>query len=316
MSAGPPEVLQIETDSYGAIKWRTPLVEPHAPHLGDESEEPVVETPIQAVPVPVSNLPRAGPAPQPSLSEPMVFRPSHQSVNQGRVVTEEARRYFEERGENANDHNYQGTLSRAFIENQQIPEVDNCSVYIKGISAFATQEDILDRVCEGGIQKFSVQPAAGNFRTQAVSLAFKQPGAAREFLTRCQTGVWIQGQKIHTTMNRDKVKPLPEQYQSRVLIITMPADYDSQLLVSDIYHYGVVFTLVELNEEIQRDGTKEVTLAFGSIIGQSRQVVKAFKTMASDPGSPYYACRVRYGDDTCDPSSGAQWNGHFQHLYR
>lgn len=110
--------------------------------------------------------------------------------------------------------------------------------------------------------------------------------------------------------NKDKCKPMQPSMmcQTRVLHVIGPNGTLNATRLERMLHTSITFDLVERREWEEDRGLKCVELTFCSIEGHSRQAKKCVKENMKQIGE-YTNCRIRYGPDPCDPTSGELWNG-------
>ncbi|KAI9054917.1 hypothetical protein LZ554_002061 [Drepanopeziza brunnea f. sp. 'monogermtubi'] len=216
------------------------------------------------------------------LYQHQAFTPSFALMDQPRPISQNMRRRALDAGIDPDLTRYRGDIDQSHLENALCPEAYNCSVFISNIHPKTSKKEVFSAVFEGpicnSVWKAPFDDGSRSCWTVAVSLTFKEPQAAKNFLLRCRTsGVWIRGLRLAASESRDKARPVQPSklFQTRRFEITGPATMDGQMII-DYLHTKMKFTLVDAFEYLEPSGEKTVQLEFDSIKGGSRMAIRCF----------------------------------------
>ncbi|PVH82621.1 hypothetical protein DL98DRAFT_653019 [Cadophora sp. DSE1049] len=234
------------------------------------------------------------------------FSPSLELLGQPKEIAPDLRRRIIDAGLDPNHLVYRGEVNQHFIENHVCPKEYNCSLHITNIHPHASDKEIFALIQEGGISKYSKRPPydgeKGYYFTCAVTLTFKEPHAAKHFLSRCKSnmGVHLRGLRLKAVENRDRIRPWQHSrmYQSRIIQITGPADKMSAQGIEDFFHTKIKFTLVDRQEWMEPNGHLSVVFEFTSIEGRSRAAIRCFLVETGRTGEQSLY-DIRYVPDYC-----------------
>jgi hypothetical protein len=227
------------------------------------------------------------------------FRPSRKLLNTEPVRSPEMEEALMHVGFNPN---YKGDVKWEVLE---IPDEENCCLYLKGIPEYATRQQIFDQLCMGGIYTFKLDPPIPErYTTCAAKVAYTTRAAAERLVDHALTfGLFILGNRVKVSWNRNKTRELEglEARQSRVIQICGPNKMGASKLI-EFFHSNIDFTLVECHEWLTANGSRKVVeIHFESILGQSRAAMKCFAQTANsmEDGNDY---SVSYAADPCNKS--------------
>ena len=241
------------------------------------------------------------------------FSPSLELLGQPKEINPDLRRRIVDAGLDPDRLVYRGEVNQRFIENHVCPKEYNCSVHITNIHPNATDKEIFALIIEGGISKYSKRPPydgeKGCYFTCAVTLTFKEPHAAKNFLHRCNSGIGIhlRGLRLKAVENRDRIRPWQpsKMYQTRIIQITGPADKMTAEGIEDFFHTKIKFTLVDRQEWLESDEQLSVVFEFTSIEGRSRAAIRCFLVETGRTGEQGLY-NIRYVPDYCAAGDGTQ----------
>jgi hypothetical protein len=207
------------------------------------------------------------------------FQPSHKRMNRRRILPPELAQRALNAGVNLNS---EGEID---IRNAELPNNQNCCLFITDIPRAATLKDHFSRFVKGSVFSYRVDPAVeGQFHTCAAKLAFTTRSAAEAFHFRAnnQGGVRILDRKGNVKWNRSKIRPLEgsEHHQPRVLRVRGSTTLSTATLLGFL-HAHIDFEFVDLKEWLTGGGSfKVIELHFQSILGQSRSAMKCIGSWA------------------------------------
>ena len=128
--------------------------------------------------------------------------------------------------------NYLGDLRNAHIRSANIPDSQNCSLWILGLPANVTYSIFLGAIRDtGSVYATVINPPSGPHRTSAAKLIFFERYQAERLFLLIQTGGFrVMGQSVvDVRWNKIKSAPYPHPDHSRAIRITGPAhlmDFD------------------------------------------------------------------------------------------
>jgi len=197
---------------------------------------------------------------------------------------------------------YKGDLD---LEDEWLPENQNCKLFVTGVPADATRKEIFDAIKDGKVTTFSYNQAQyPRFRTAAFSISFADRDSSDRFFNRANgEGISIRGFRIKVVRDRTKMRALEEweSLQSRVIRVYGPVGTLSLARIIHVLKKFIKFDLVHGTENTIDGGARSiVTIHFESIVGQSRSAIKCLMNLAKEEGLQDHV-HTRYLPDPCDP---------------
>ncbi len=178
-----------------------------------------------------------------------------------------------------------------------LPEDENCAIYVVGIPARATYADVLGAVRGGKIYVCLMDPPCGQHPTAAAKLVFFTRAAAERFMQRHHSvGVYIRGQRVRAMWNRIRYAACARRppHQSRVVVVSGPRRW------MDFAFFETFFgSRFEFQEEARserpcdRAGRVVHVWRFASVRAQAELAYIAIERELGD------IFEVEYGPDPC-----------------
>jgi hypothetical protein len=192
-------------------------------------------------------------------------------------------------GTNANytgSNNYKGDITLPHNQSANIPDNQNCSLWIIGLPANVTHNMLLRAIRNvGRIYACVINPAVGNHKTSAAKIVFFERYEAENMFNRIKNGIFVVGDKRICDVRWNKIKtgrfPYPEQ--SRVIRVTGPEEIM-------YFHFFDVFFGPKFTYELDWRGEVESSMPgmvthewrFGSLRSQAASAKKAIETEMSN----------------------------------
>lgn len=238
------------------------------------------------------------------------FRPMNSKLDPeaaSRPLTEEEKAHRDMKGIS---HKYQGDSNNPANESANIPEWENCSVWLTNLPPDCTYRDLLGAIAAhhpGKVFATYISPPSGTGPAYlasrghcAAKVVFYYPWAARNLIyVANNTGLWVRGYPARAVPNR--IRAAPQAYgndTTRCLMITGPADVVNQATLYQIwdgyfdFHTEEVLTV---DEEVDYRGVtiRTIIWRFGS---HRAQAIAAHKYI--EDHLPCVA--VSWASDPCD----------------
>lgn len=180
----------------------------------------------------------------------------------------------------------------------QIPDEENCALYLRYIPTSVTHGDIFSIINCGAVCTLHIYPAVDGHKTPAAKLIFMKPSSAAAFLrNHMRQPIVLHYGRISVKYNRDGVRRHAGR-QTRVVRVRGPEEGRTYSFWNQyIRHFcSCYFELAYAPSMVP--GESVVDLRFARVEGQSQMVMKSIR---QDPALQHL--RVSYGPDPCDPSS-------------
>lgn len=302
-----------------------PAFQSYAP--GHMATAPAVVTPAPALPLPLP-LPRApAPAPAPprgANSRPQGFRHTagQRQQNQGfrpmnskldpeaknRPLTKEEVEYRKALGISPN---YRGEATNPQNISANIPDDENCSLWLTNLPPHCSYRDLLAAVARhqpGRIYATSISPPDAesdhtlpSHRTSAAKMAFYRPEEATRLLQLCSMGLLkVQGYRVRAVRNRVKVPAnLGKDNTSRCLVIWGPRALVNEIQLTRLFNTFFTFDTDEVILRHEGENVRCLEWRFGSFRAQAESAEK----MLTDPKhKDFYS--VKFARDPCERTFG------------
>lgn len=188
-------------------------------------------------------------------------------------------------------HNYQGDSSNPANESADIPEDQNCSVWLTNLPPDCTYRDLLQAIAvhhPGKVFATYISPPSGqgpyhlpSRGHSAAKVVFYYPWSAQYLISKANnTGLWVRGYPARAVPNR--IRAAPQSYENnttRCLTIEGPADvvnYATLRGLWDGYFSWDTEEVRNIGEWVDNDGVKvrRIEWRFGS---HRAQAVAAFQ---------------------------------------
>ena len=197
---------------------------------------------------------------------------------------------------------YRGDLT-SFSYIRQIPDLpdrENCALFITGIPIAATPYDIFETIKTGAVVCLHIKCATELHRDKAAKLVFKVHEAAAEYLAKCESprGVLIHGRRIKGVYNKHGVRKHPHPAQSRVLLVVGPVELMTRDFWDGYFRRWSKLTWDAFGptDTPTPPGKEEWFFAFERIDGQSQTCLSAL--LEDDHIGPLV--EAKYGPDPCE----------------
>lgn len=228
------------------------------------------------------------------------LRPTKHTSLQGppEEETAEAAAYRVAKGFSAN---YHGNIFIDRNKSADVPESENCSVFLTGLPTGTTIRGLLEQVVNcGRIYACHINPpdVATRHMNSAAKVVFFDAFSTQKFIHHCTTqGLWVGGNPVRAVHNRIKSCPATEsQTASRVLLIYGPAMVVNPRGLTAFFSRFLSFEVDCIISHGACHHTPECALVeyrFGSYRCQAQLAKRALrKTFAG-------SVDVFYGEDSC-----------------
>ncbi|KAI0119297.1 hypothetical protein F4814DRAFT_458632 [Daldinia grandis] len=197
---------------------------------------------------------------------------------------------------------YLGNLSLPHSMSVDVPEDENCRLWITGLPPNCTISDALGAIRGiGRVYSVHINPPVYNektgryFSTSAASLTFFTANACNRFLLlQSQYPFSVKGWRTRVGRHRNRAKPFLVYHLSRVLIIKGSPEVvtPENLTRTFIEQWGIRFD-TDFIEYRPGEQSNEVIWGFGSFRGQAHTVHINITDKLSGVAT------VRYGQDPC-----------------
>lgn len=197
---------------------------------------------------------------------------------------------------------YLGNRSLPLNMSADIPEDENCRLWITGLPPKCTISDVLGAIRGiGRVYSLHINPPVYNdktgkyFPTSAASLTFFTANACNRFLLlQCQHPFSVKGWRTRVVRHRIRAKPFLVYHLSRVLIIKGSPEIvtPENLTRTFIERWGIRFD-TDFIEYRPGEQSNEIIWGFGSFRGQSHTVHSNITDKLSG------VVTVSYGQDPC-----------------
>jgi hypothetical protein len=199
-------------------------------------------------------------------------------------------------------HAYQGDMSSTAYQLQaaDLPNEENCSLWLKNIGLRVTEKDIFDQIHTGAVSILHIYDATDDHDTKAAKLVFMEPEAAaafRELCTGTPEGIRIRGKRLHAYYNRDCYRRHTQPSQSRVLHVNGPKEIMSFERWNQYFSVYSVINWDGANIVFEDDTRRIIAFRFSRIDGQAQTCLQAL--MADE--SLQRQVWAYYGRDPCAP---------------
>ncbi|ROV95544.1 hypothetical protein VSDG_05308 [Cytospora chrysosperma] len=329
----PPQGFDAKaSSSFLRDEQRRSTLSPFAPAFrsyapGHMATAPAVVTPAPALPLPLP-LPRApAPAPAPprgANSRPQGFRHTagQRQQNQGfrpmnskldpeaknRPLTKEEVEYRKALGISPN---YRGEATNPQNISADIPDHENCSLWLTNLPPHCSYRDLLAAVARhqpGRIYATSISPPDAesdhtlpSHRTSAAKMAFYRPEEATRLLQLCSMGLLkVQGYRVRAVRNRVKVPAnLGKDNTSRCLVIWGPRALVNEIQLTRLFNTYFSFDTEEVILRHEGENFRCLEWRFGSFRAQAES---AQKMLNDKEHKDFYT--VEFARDPCERTFG------------
>lgn len=249
------------------------------------------------------------PAGQRQLTTTQGFRPMHQKLNpeaRKQPLTDAEREFRKSRGIS---QNYQGEATNPQNISADIPDHENCGVWLTSLPPTCSYKDLLGAMAQlrpGRVFSAYITPPDPNsaqnqpsYRTSAAKVVFYRPWEAQRLLDACNQGHFrVQGYRVVAMRNRIRSasQPPDKDHTSRVIIISGPKAIVDEMHLRRAWADFFSFETEEVILLGQRDGVRALEWRFAS---HRAQAGSAFKFLKTEPGYQDVVL-VRYGRDPCE----------------
>ena len=180
-----------------------------------------------------------------------------------------------------------------------IPNSENCSVFIVGLPPSLTTNRLLSHVRGVGRIYATVinapDPSKEHY-CSAAKIVFFEKAAALRFYQKCELqGFSIDGYKARVVWNRVKsAEQTGSKTRSRVLQIVGPAEFVNSAALTSYFHMKLEFQVDEILMIAETPETNIIEYRFGSYRCQAEAAKMALEREMGD------AVKVYFGRDPCD----------------
>ncbi|KAK0724931.1 hypothetical protein B0H67DRAFT_641407 [Lasiosphaeris hirsuta] len=168
--------------------------------------------------------------------------------------------------------NYRGDRNLPSNMPANVPEHENCAVFITGLPATINTRELLAHIRETGrVWQSHINPSNGQHNFAAAKVTFFVRAAAENFVNATRNGFFVGGDQAHVSYNRHKVRSQPMGvYKSRVLIVRGNPTWVNLPDLLAIVQTTLRFW--DLDEHFTRqiaEDEVEITMQFGSFRAQA-----------------------------------------------
>ncbi|EOO00982.1 hypothetical protein UCRPA7_3604 [Phaeoacremonium minimum UCRPA7] len=180
-----------------------------------------------------------------------------------------------------------------------IPNSENCSVFIVGLPPVLTTNRLLTHVRDVGRIYATVinapDPSKEHY-CSAAKIVFFEKSAAMKFFQKCEfDGFCIDGYKARVVWNRVKSAEQPgSKTRTRVLQIVGPSHFVNSASLTTYFHLKLEFQVDEILMIAQKADTNIIEYRFGSYRCQAEAAKMALEREWGD------SVKVYFGRDPCD----------------
>lgn len=237
------------------------------------------------------------------------FRPMHQKLNP------EARRQpltseeLEFRRTHGISRNYQGEATNPQNISADIPDHENCGVWLTNLPPNCTYKDLLGALAQyqpGRVFSTYITPpdpasdqSLPSHRTSAAKVVFYRPPEAQRLLDACSLGrVKVQGYRAAARRNRIRTaaQPADRENTTRCLVVSGPRGVVDEARLRRAWEGYFSYETEEVVLRGERDGLRWLEWRFAS---HRAQAGSAFKFLKTEPGYQGVVA-VKYGRDPCE----------------
>jgi hypothetical protein len=199
--------------------------------------------------------------------------------------------------------NYRGNYRLARNRPANIPQEENCSVYITGLAPDITTNQLLGEIRNTGrVWASVISPPTRNHGTAAAKITFFTPVAAQIFLARAngpvQPGFFVGGVRMTVRPDRNRVAEAPEpEDHTRCISIAGPVEIVTVPFLMEHFSRDFVFEVDEIIPLVMGQSINILEWRFGSYRCQAQW---AWRNLREDPFFQSRGVRVQFESDPCD----------------
>lgn len=202
--------------------------------------------------------------------------------------------------------NYMGDISLRSNRPANIPDEQNCSLWITGLPPNVTVRELLGAIHNvGKIYATVVNPPHDHHLLSAAKVTFFTPAGARALLSQCNgpdnRGLVVGDYRARVRYNRNAVEQpgwVPEDH-TRAMIISGPRDIINIEFLMDYFRRRFDFQVEDIDVLVAGHSINVFEWRFGSYRAQANS---AWKALRGDPvfRRDYPKVDVRFVRDPCD----------------
>ncbi|KAK3290347.1 uncharacterized protein B0H64DRAFT_332601 [Chaetomium fimeti] len=199
--------------------------------------------------------------------------------------------------------NYRGNYRLARNRPANIPQEENCSVYITGLSPTITTHQLLAAIHNTGrVWASVISPPTREHGMAAAKITFFTSVAAQIFLARAngpgQPGFFVDGIRAVVRPDRNRVAEAPEpEDHTRCLSIAGPVDIVTVPNLMAHFSRDFVFEVDEIVPLVMGQSINILEWRFGSYRCQAQW---AWRNLRENPFFQSRGVRVQFENDPCD----------------
>ncbi|KAH6855356.1 hypothetical protein B0I37DRAFT_411353 [Chaetomium sp. MPI-CAGE-AT-0009] len=199
--------------------------------------------------------------------------------------------------------NYRGNYRLARNRPADIPQEENCSVYITGLSPNVTTHQLLAAIHNTGrVWANVISPPTRQHGMAAAKVTFFKAVAAQIFLARAngpgQPGFFVDGVRATVRPDRNRVAEAPEpDDHTRCISIAGPVDIVTVPYLMAHFSRDFVFEVDEIIPLVMGQSINILEWRFGSYRCQAQW---GWRNLREDPFFQSRGVRVRFENDPCD----------------
>ncbi|CAG8960915.1 hypothetical protein HYFRA_00002453 [Hymenoscyphus fraxineus] len=195
------------------------------------------------------------------------------------------------------EHGLMAPKEHPIGENHDIPDEENCSLWITKVPATVTERDFFELITCGAVHTLHLYPPTSDIDTKGAKLIFKEPSSAAKFMQdHAQNPVHLHGHGITIEYNRNGVRRCGEE-KTRVLRIQGPRnEMLTEAFWNDFFHSFCRCKFDFAYPPSNIPGEAIMDIRFSRIVGQSQMAMLGFHR----GHARYPKLRVSYGPDPCD----------------
>jgi hypothetical protein len=196
--------------------------------------------------------------------------------------------------------NYRGDHTRASNRPANIPERENCSVFITGLPPQVTYHELLGAIRNTGRVRASVinLPTATH-QTAAAKVVFFTAAAARLFLARSNVqGFTVGGYRTLVRPDRNRFAESNDPvHHTRCITVTGPREIVNEENLKNYFRAHFVYQIDEVTPVVLGEVINMIEFRFGSYRCQAQW---AWRNLREDPYFQRHGVHVGFNRDPCD----------------
>jgi hypothetical protein len=196
--------------------------------------------------------------------------------------------------------NYRGDHTRANNRPAQIPEHENCSVFITGLPPQVTYRELLGSIWDTGrVRATVINLPTDRHQTAAAKVTFFTAAAARIFISRANIQCFtVGGCLTRVRPDRNRVAEATDPaHHTRCIMITGPREIVNVENLCAYFSAHFVYEIDEITPVVLGHVINMLEFRFGSYRCQAQW---AWRNLREDPYFQRHGVDVSFNRDPCD----------------